>query len=229
MAYHDSQATYLDKGPSTPVQIYNPFLKPPYASYLELHDFMPRGYVIPSWLREAFRLTKVPTSTIDDYKALRKVLSVNDLILLTATQRISFYGPHLSNLPDMINWNKATDVGGNAAFTDLEYCGIITHGAKTDAIHAEALAQLKIDEDPASGEKPANILANIDEGDEYYFFELSASNQYYIHIKPGILNALQDRTYALRFVSDYLKVLYGFLPVNAVCRSPVFKDYLSLL
>jgi hypothetical protein len=37
MAYHDSQATYLDKGPSGRMQIYNPFLKAPYATYMEMY------------------------------------------------------------------------------------------------------------------------------------------------------------------------------------------------
>jgi hypothetical protein len=189
-------------------------------------SFMPRGYVIPSWLREAFRLAKVPTNTISDYKALRKILSVNDLIMLTALQRINFFGPYLANTQRMSDgWGMAGQVGGSEAYKDVEYCTVISPAAMTEAIKNEARAQLM---STNSGDGSAKVLADIDDGEEYYHFELAPTRQYYLHIKPGILNALQDRTYALRFVSDYLKALYGFVPVGDVCHTPVFIDYLTL-
>lgn len=228
MAYHDTQTGVSADVPAPPVRIFNPFLRPPHvtiSNYTDDRGAMPRGYVVPGWLRDAFNLAKAPTRTISDYPALRKLLSVNDLIMLECFQRINFFGPHLPSLPMMRDWTKSTHSGGMLNTTDYEYNGIICLAANDQALQQEALDQLRA---PGT-DNTSSILAAADDGMAYYRFEVDATRQYYIHVIPGIFNALQDRTYALRFVSDYLKVLYGFLPVSSVSFTPVFTDYLRLL
>jgi len=188
-------------------------------------------YVVPEWLRAVLNTTKRPISIVADMAALSRLLPVHDRALLEAMLRYPFWGPHLPSFAPLIDsqssYTNALATNPNEQIEDqhrihyTEYAMTVCRLARTEAFVQEALDQLSLPESDA--------LVSIEDGGLYHRFELSAQGHVYLHIHRGIFNALQDRTYATRFVSDYLKALYGFIPIFEVSKMSVFLDYVALL
>lgn len=225
MAYHDSTLVTTAR----PIQpSVSPYLHKPYCLSISPNVTL---YLVPEWLRAILNTTKRPISTVSDMAALSRLLSVHDRALLEAMLRYPLWGPHLPSFASLIDgqssYTNAITANPNEKIADqyqihyTEYAMTVCHLARTEAFVQEALDQLSL--------PPSDALVSIEDGGLYHRFELSAQGHVYLHIQRGIFNALQDRTYATRFVSDYLKVLYGFIPIFEVSKMSVFLDYVALL
>lgn len=220
MAYHDSSLVTTAR----PIQpSASPYLHKPYC--LSIHPKV-AIYLVPEWLRAVLNTTKQPISTVSDMAALSRLLSIHDRALLEAMVRCPFWGPHLPSFAQTFmqayGHSVSLECGEDQSriyFT--EYVMTVQRLAGTEDFKQEALDQLSL--------PPSTPLVSIEDGGLYHRFELSPQGHVYFHIHRGIFNALQDRTYATRFVSDYLKALYGFIPIFEVSKMSVFLDYVTLL
>lgn len=244
MAYHDT----------TPASLSVPYI---HTASCITTDFTPGGrrlryksgtlnvgpelYLIPPWLDKTFRLAKVSTNTITQYTALRRILSVHDLALLEALHATPLWGPHLPHLTAQTTTRDHAAIHGTYRDTTMqqslvwdihtllpehktEWHAVILPLSRADTTRTEALAHLGAESIPMT-----ENLIPLEDGGLYHRFELAATGQLFIHLLHGIYTALQDRTYATRFVSDYLKALYGFAPLCDISQTVVFADYLTLL
>jgi hypothetical protein len=63
----------------------------------------------------------------------------------------------------------------------------------------------------------------------YHSIEILNNERIIIVLERGILDALEDRTYAKQFVSDYLKARYTLSPITDVSGTETFEMYFELL
>lgn len=226
MAYHDTVAPA-----ALPTPTRDPYLSGNYMRPVWDHTYT---YIIPPWLDDALVRYKQPTAVVAQFAQLRPLLSIQDLALLEATQRFATYcGPWLQRLGRALNGSLSVHNFNQTGITtvlDAEWATINTLSyTQKDAV-LQSLA-LPPDLDPLVRSPVLREVAftPLEDGGLYHRFEVTASRLVFIHFSHGILLALQDRAYAFRFVSDYLKVLYGLDPICEVAATDVFLEYLTLL
>lgn len=181
--------------------------------------------VVPYWIMDALRRNNFNTMDIFDYGKLRKMLSIEDMAQFLCVVN----GAYLAKFKDSsLNYLRGSYVEFEKAISNtmtteqkLEMDEVIQ-----PLISAQATKDAVIDR-----------LSDLKFGaraDEEYQTVIDADSKFIVvTIKRGILNALEDRAYLLKCVSDYLKALYTHVSTEVVASTypykTVFASYIGQL
>lgn len=187
-------------------------------------SYWPTVIYVPYWVKLALIRNNLDASHLSDFARLKEVLSGSDLAKYVRAQTEidkavykETYG--LSGYTSAYSLFSLTDK------TESSHSVISTVYplANTDEIIKETTSLLSIED----------TSIEIDFSKNYHRMELYKDNMILIYVDPGILNALQDRDYSKRFISDYLKALYTFVPIHEIGQSTwsreLFYHYMKLL
>lgn len=204
-----------------PIQMHH---TPPETTTAALHA--PAVVVVPEWIALAFHRNNLNLIELLNYGSIRKVLSIEDMaqfysincVSETTNQTLSVLGNFLIN--------EIFRQHGITPQQEKEVKEIIHPLAMADSTLAEVLARLCLNEPSVSGSVRNNFL---EEGASYHKVVSLHDGVSAFIIKRGFLDAIRNRSYALKVASDHLKVLYSNDTIQSVSSSRPFAHYLKLL
>lgn len=175
--------------------------------------------LLPYWVQQALIRNNLNTADLLDYTKLRQILSIEDMAHLLCVN----YGAKNRLLQSTSSWSTMSGYGFNVMSDSekKELETVIRPLSFTAESEASVIARLSSDDNKASPELLSQTLYGLD----------SLSSQLFVvHVKRGLLTAFKNRDYALRYVSDYLKALYGHEPLYRVSSQfYAYEIYLELL
>jgi len=191
----------------------------------EYAGWWPGTIYVPYWVKLALVRNNLDTSDLINLEKLETVLSVSDLAKFIRTQytidellyKEGYQCSDSCAAYNLYSLNRQKKNERNTRFEEIMPL------ANTDEIKAETVSLLSIED--------KNI--ELDLSKNYHRMELYKDNMILIYVDPGILNALKDRDYTKRFISDYLKAQYTFLPIHEIGNNmwsrELFYHYMKLL
>lgn len=201
--------------------------------------FAPRGryvegIIVPAGIKRALSRNQFNYMDILNYDKIRKILSVEDLAIWLATNRLNVF--------------KAFDNHGGFAYGDLfatsadtqkdlseEFNKIIYPLSIADTTKEKAQADLHtppgVDLDRTTPIDPDLLEAGkADPQLGLYEYKIINESLFILFVETGILDAIEDRDYLKVMVSNYLKTLYSLLPLGNVSdRYRAFETFINLL
>lgn len=181
----------------------------------------PQLVILPYWIKQLLDRNKLNYIDILDYRKVRELMSIEDVA--------TFIGLHTN---EYLRPSLLSRLIGQAQFIKYRY---LEQASKSEASELESvilpLAQSEIIFKNLVDRLSLDNIAEKDyiSSEDLYSIQVNNDSTIFLFVKKGILNALEDRDYAKKLVSDYLRALYGLLPINEVSFAEAFKLYLALL
>lgn len=199
---------------------------PQEAVSASLHS--PGLLVVPEWVALAFHRNNLNLIELLNYGSVRKVLSIEDMAQLYCINCVpKSVNEVLSSLGDSLI-NNIFRQHGMTPQQEKEVKEIIHPLAMAESTLAEVLARLSPIGSHATN-LPQNTTHFSPEGVLYHNVVSLHDGVSAFIIKRGFLDAIRDRSYALKVASDHLKVLYSNDTIQSVSSSQPFAYYLKLL
>ena len=101
-----------------------------------------------------------------------------------------------------------------------EYDNVIAPLSRSDALVNSTMARLIADD---------AVNFDIISSGDLYQLQVNNDGTVFAFLQKGLLNAIEDRNYALKLVSDYLQALYGLLTISEVSARSAFTLYYKLI
>ena len=208
--------------------------RPSFNGNVVNNDICSGYFFLPYWLLPVLKRANLTYADVLTYKKIRKVLAPIDIARLLQSQNLEL--KHLKSFNDysggywqlFMAWANECD-SDPVLYTELEEI------IKPLFRDANGVAEVKQylyagkDSDSCYGDVPA--VGDSDNKDPNTFHNVVLLNATLaaIVVEKGFLTAIEDRAYALRFVSDYLKAQYGIASISQVSYDAAFADYVRLL
>lgn len=180
------------------------------------NGLQPQLIYIPYWVKLALIRNNLEVSDLLLEEKLEKILSHTDIVKFFKSQCVI----------DECLFENVESIGSLGFYWLLSLYKKYDHlfpMMNTDEIKASTISLLTIED--------SNI--ELDFNKNYHRMELYKDNMILVYVEPGILNALKDRDYVKKFISDYLKAQYTFLPIHMVGNDmwthQLFVQYMNLL
>jgi hypothetical protein len=182
--------------------------------------YPPTVLFIPYWIRTVLQANSLNVIDVLNYSKLRPILSIEDLAeCYCAFNLVSpSKSPVASFLNDLSSWTshnfwRESQTPEQAA----EFTSFIQPLGYSDPTISRVFDRL-------------TSLDPVDPGKNYHSTITAQGGFSFILLEQGFINALEDKGYRLRLLSDYLKLLYVTLPPHRVSLDyPAFKLYLEHL
>ena len=186
-----------------------------------------RTVLVPYWVQQVLARNKMNYIDILDYEKVRKVMSADDVASMMALNNL--------NNNNMTKFSKHTLL--NELFRDWSNGDLWWGSQKSDANQKEYNNVIQ----PLS---TADITLNnvferlcFDEGvtfdtnsyGDLYKLQVNNDGTIFVFLQKGLLNALEDRSFALKLTSEYLQTLYGLLSIPEVSTRSAFQLYYKLI
>ena len=179
---------------------------------------------VPYWVKLALVRNNLDTSHLVDVERLQQVLSAADIAKFIRAQYVvdeAVYKDSHTEYVSSAGYGLYSLTMNNPKQDRLfDNLRILSNTAE---IKEETISLLSLDDKAI----PIDLSKN------YHRMELYRDNMILIYVDPGILNALKDRDYSKRFISDYLKAQYTYMPIHEVGNSMMsrglYYEYLKLL
>lgn len=176
--------------------------------------------IVPYWVMQAFTRNNLNHIELLNYGSLRKVLSIDDVA--------QYYSVNMAedNTCPVLGCLSSGNYGASEAIAQTN-----TPEEKNELINAIlplARAATTLEEVQARlmGDVPDGPVA---ESTEYHTTVQVHGGATIFIIKRGFLEAVKNRDYALKVISDYLKAQYSQLPIDKVSNLKAYSYYLKLL
>lgn len=180
--------------------------------------------IIPYWIEDQAARNKINIADILHYDVLSKIASISDIARLLACQNISlqpyitdrYYDPFVSLIIPDNQKNYFNDIILPLSLAQ-NIIDDVTHMLSDD------------DTDDVSSDDGSSLINDDGSAKLYHELRIVGSDLIFCIIKKGFLSAIKDREYAMRYISDTLKMHYSFLPIMSVSYTSIFRDYVELL
>lgn len=186
-----------------------------------------KTYLVPYWIQQVMARNKLNYIDLLDYDKLRSVMSVEDIASLLALNTTCLYPKSFVGSKDLFGQLFSADVylwvtwsERMSATNRTEFDSVIAPLSRSDELNKSTMARLMSD-------NPGNF-DSISSGDLYQL-QVNNEGSVFAFLQKGLLNALEDRNYALKLVSEYLQALYGLLTIQEVSARSAFKLYYKLI
>jgi len=179
--------------------------------------------LIPYWIQDTLKRTKMPLETCLDFIKLKPILSLNDLITFSTLQE---YVQHVTGVSDVstLVWTWSDSIPADQPAMSKYYWETITPMGKDLSFRAEIWARLfDKDSDKADGYAGRN-----EHPVPFAVYDLSP-DVCGVVIYPGFFTDPVAPELRLAVVEAILKVLYVYNAPHEVASTPLFKRYLELL
>lgn len=193
------------------------------------------GIIIPENIRVALTRNKYNYMDILNYDKIRQVLSVEDIALWLAANRVkdfSVFDDHGAYAyGDLFATSEQTQAKLSEEFNRIIYPLSIADTTKEKA-QADLLTPPGALELDWTTPADPDLLQDgkVDPQFGLYEYKIINDSLFVLFVKPGILDAMKDRDYLKIMVSNYLKTLYSLLPLGNVSdRYRAFETYIDLL
>lgn len=174
--------------------------------------------LIPYWIQDALRRQQLPLSTVLDFKAIRPVVPLTDLVAFVALQECwhqicGLREPGVGSLA--LQWFKTVGSSGTPENSDLS--NTVLPLATDPSVRKDLQARLF-----------AGSVRLEHQEESFNSYDLTPEFAGAV-IYPGFFGSHSDAKLARTFVRAMLKTLYVYEPHHEVAKTPLFRRYLSLL
>ncbi|MDD2879745.1 MAG: hypothetical protein PHQ58_04865 [Rhodoferax sp.] len=164
---------------------------------------------IPYWIKQLLIRNQLPLTAAMDLSALRKVASIEDLVLTLC-----------------MNLNTTPILG----YMSSESC-LFTHWLKdtdSERIYNQLYQLKELHESGLEARLYNQVNAHPQLSLPYEILDVS-SDVFLIVINPGFFGSPKGAEYQRQLVSDYLKQWYGYNNYDTIAQSQFFEQYLKQL
>ena len=164
---------------------------------------------IPYWIKQLLIRNQLPLTAVSDLPALRKVASIEDLVLTLCM--------NLNTLPIL-------------GYVSSETC-LFSHWLKdadSERIYNQLYQLKELHESGLEARLYNQVNFNPQHPVSHEILDIS-SDTFLIVIYPGFFGSAQGPEYQRQLVCDYLKQWYGYNNYDTVAQSQFFEQYLKQL
>ena len=173
--------------------------------------------ILPFWVKKALTQNKLDYIDVLDYKKIRRIMSVEDLIEFYSS--LSIFGDSL----------EVDSVSNQSVLNSVYECG------DRDLINEFKVSVLpKLHSKDIVAQIRDRLLAEQVPGEmvdfkSTYSIQLDSSRKVFIFLDKGFINTMSDIMGKRMFLTEYLSALYSFKKVAEVSSYGVFKEYIKTL
>lgn len=185
----------------------------------KLHE--PQLIILPYWIKQLLDRNKLNYIDILDYDKVRKLMSIEDVATFIGLNNSDYLKTNLlGRLLGASHYLKHHYLDDAAKEQVSELQSVIIPLSQSEIIYKTIIDRLSLD----------NIAEkDCTSSEDLYSLQINNDSTIFLFVKKGILNALEDRDYAKKLISAYLRALYSLIPINEVSYTDAFKLYLALI
>lgn len=167
-----------------------------------------RLIVVPAWIYQAVLRNKSNAIDLTDYSKIRAIISKDDM-------------------SDWFHANDSTVIDGCVR---LSSCELKEAFGKVSPEHKYEIewSVIPISRTDGTAKSVRNRFTNQNGVEDVPYRFISTSDITFLVINEGFLTFLDDPAIKLKFIKDYLKELYTYLPMEDVSFYPLFRLYIKL-